>query len=286
MIADVTRNIAGERLKVTGLISAGVDPHLYKPTRSDIATLSRADLVFYNGLFLEGKMSDALRRVAAAGRRVHAVTELIKKSYLIEPEGFSGHYDPHVWMDPRAWMKAVEVIHRELEAFDPEAKNLYESAAKKYLNDLDRLSQYGEKVLKTVPDNSRILVTAHDAFSYFGRRYGFEVLGIQGLSTESEAGVMDIERLVSVLVKKKIKAVFIESTVSQRNIKALIEGAKAKGHTVEIGGELFSDAMGKPGTYEGTYIGMLDHNITTIARALGGSAPAEGLNGKLTHIKD
>lgn len=282
MISDVVDNIGGSRLEVIGLIGAGVDPHLYKATRSDIATLSSADIVFYNGLLLEGKITDALIRVATAGKKVYAVTELIDPAYLLEPEEFAGHYDPHVWMDPRAWLKTAEVIRAKLSEFDPAGSEVYERTAQEYERKLIELDAYSEKVLGSVPEKSRVLVTAHDAFNYFGKRYNFQVLGIQGISTESEAGVQDIERLVEILVSRKIKAVFVESTVSQRNINALIEGAKARGHTVIVGGELFSDAMGKPGSYEGTYIGMIDHNVTTIARALGGVAPERGLHGKLS----
>jgi manganese/zinc/iron transport system substrate-binding protein len=189
-------------------------------------------------------------------------------------------------MDPQAWAKAVDVVAEKLQAIDPNGSALYEKNRKRYQEKIEELDRYAEKVLHSIPQNSRVLLTAHDAFNYFGRRYGLEVVGIQGISTESEAGVQDIERLVSLLVKRKIGAVFVESTVSQRNIRALIEGAAAKGHTVRIGGELFSDAMGKAGTYEGTYVGMVDHNVTTIARALGGEAPQEGFQGKLSHSEE
>ncbi len=285
MIGDVVANVSGSSLKVTTLMGPGVDPHLYKATRSDIATLSKADIVFYNGLLLEGKMTDALIRVASAGKKVHAVTELLDPSYLLEPAEFQGHYDPHVWMDPTAWSKTVQVIQNKLAELDPKNASLYKNNATQYMQRLEELDAYSMKVLDSVPKTSRVLVTAHDAFNYFGRRYNFEVVGIQGISTESEAGVQDIERIVKLLVDRKIKAVFVESTVSQRNMQALIEGTAAKGHVVTIGGELFSDAMGKPGTYEGTYIGMIDHNVTTIARALGGTAPEAGLAGKLTQRK-
>lgn len=285
MIADITSNVAGDRVQVTSLMGAGVDPHLYKPTRSDIAALTSAGVVFYNGLLLEGKMTDALVRVATSGRRVHAVTELLDSEFLLEPPEFQGHFDPHVWMDPRAWSKAVEVVRDKLAEFDPAGADVYRQNAQRYLQSLSELDSYADTVLKSVPSDSRVLVTAHDAFNYFGRRYGFEVVGIQGISTESEAGVRDIERIVGMLVARKIKAVFVESTVSQRNIRALVEGAAARNHQVAIGGELFSDAMGKPGSYEGTYIGMIDHNVTAIARALGGEAPVRGLNAKLAASK-
>ena len=283
MISDVAQQIAGDRAHVTGLMGSGVDPHLYKPTRSDVARIIGADIVFYNGLLLEGKMVDSLRRAAESGKQVHAVTDLLDRDFLLEPPEFEGHYDPHVWMDPTAWLKSVQVIEQRLSEYDPQGTEIYHANAESVLQQIKALDQYAERVLSSVPKRQRVLVTAHDAFNYFGRRYGFEVVGIQGLSTESEAGVQDIERLVSLIVNRNIGAVFVESTVSERNIKALIAGARAKGHTVVIGGQLFSDAMGDDGTYEGTYIGMIDHNVTTIARALGGQAPQRGMNGKLSN---
>ena len=285
MIGDIVRNVAGDRAKVTQLMGAGVDPHLYKATRSDVAAMLNADLTFYNGLLLEGKMTDAFVRVATSGRPVFAVTELIDESYLLEPDGAEGHYDPHVWMDPRAWTKAVEVVGDKLAERDPSAAAAYRDNAKRYLDEIARLDAYAEQVLTSVPAERRVLVTAHDAFNYFGRRYAFEVLGIQGISTESEAGLKKIEELVDTIVTRRIPAVFVESTIPDRSVRALVAGAGARGHEVTIGGELFSDAMGAPGTYEGTYIGMIDHNVTTIARALGGKTPERGLNGRLAQAK-
>ena len=242
----------------------------------------RADVVFYNGLLLEGKMTDALVRAATAGKKVHAVTEEIDEGYLLEPEDFAGHFDPHVWMDPAAWMETVDVVRDKLTEYDPAGAAVYRANAEAYMGEIAALDAYAEKALASVPESQRVLVTAHDAFNYFGRRYGYEVVGIQGLSTESEAGVRDIERLVDLLVDRGVQAVFVESTVSERNIRALVAGAAARGHEVTVGGSLFSDAMGEPGTYEGTYIGMIDHNVTTIVRALGGEAPALGMHGKLS----
>mgnify|MGYP003700307527 CR=1 FL=1 len=281
MVADAVRAVAGDRADVDALMGPGLDPHLYKPTRSDIAKLLQADGVFYNGLLLEGKMTDALIRAATSGRPVHAVTELIDESQLLEPEEFAGHFDPHVWMDPSVWISAVEVVRDKLIELDPDGEADYRANATAYIEELRSLDQYAQRVLRTVPESSRVLVTAHDAFNYFGRRYGFEVVGIQGISTESEAGVRDIQRLVDLLVDRRVGAVFVESTVSRRNIESLIAGARAGGQSVTIGGELFSDAMGREGTYEGTYLGMIDHNVTTIARALGGQAPERGRLGKL-----
>lgn len=281
MITDLVERIAADRADVTGLIGAGIDPHLYSATRSDIQSLLAADIVFYNGLLLEGKMTDALVRVAGSGTTVRAVTEEIDPSFLLAPAEFEGHHDPHVWMDPNAWSKAAAVIRDTLIAHDPDSESIYADNAAALIEEITQLDEYAERVLHSVPEDQRVLVTAHDAFNYFGQRYGYEVVGIQGISTESEAGVRDIERIVSLLVDKKIRAVFVETTVSERNIRALIAGANAKGHRVVIGGHLFSDAMGPSGTYEGSYVGMIDHNVTVIARALGGEAPSRGMKGML-----
>jgi len=283
MVADLVRHVAGDNAEVIGLLGEGVDPHLYKLTRSDIATLMRADAVFYSGLLLEGKMTDALVRVAGSGKPVFAVTENIDEQFLLEPEQFEGHYDPHVWMDPTAWSRATKVVEESLSArVDPDSAAVHAQRLAAYQSELDQLDTYITGIIETIPQERRVLITAHDAFNYFGRKYGLEVLGIQGISTESEAGVREIERLVDILVERQIPAVFVETTVTDRSVRALIAGARARGHEVVIGGSLFSDAMGAPGTYEGTYIGMLDHNATTIARALGGEAPSGGMSGKLS----
>ncbi len=281
MITDIVERVAGDRAHVQGLVSPGTDPHLFRPTRSDIAALMNAEIVFYNGLLLEGKMTDTLVRVASSGKPVHAVTELIDESELIEPDGYDGHADPHVWMDPLAWMKAVEVVRDALIAFDPGGAEVYRVNAAEVMAQIQHVHDYAERVLASVPESARILVSAHDAFGYFGRRYGFEVVGIQGISTDSEAGVRHIESLVRMIVERDVGAVFVESTVAERNVEALVAGVRARGKSVRIGGELFSDAMGRRGTYEGTYVGMIDHNVSTIARALGGVVPPGGANGRL-----
>ncbi|MEM8495491.1 MAG: zinc ABC transporter substrate-binding protein, partial [Planctomycetota bacterium] len=242
MVTDIVTQVAGDRAHVDGLMGSGIDPHLYKPTRDDIRKLMRADVIFYNGLLLEGKMAEALIRAATAGKKVYPVTELLGESFLLEPDDFEGLYDPHVWMDPSAWAKAVEVVRDKLTEYEPAGAATYEANAAAAIERIHAVDAYAEKVLTSVPESSRVLVTAHDAFNYFGRRFGYDVVGIQGMSTESEAGVRDIERLVDLLVERDVRAVFVESTVSQRNINALIEGAAARGHTVVIGGELFSDA--------------------------------------------
>lgn len=280
MITDVVREVAGPRAEVTGIIGEGVDPHLYKPTRSDVVKLMQADLVFYNGLHLEGKMTDTLEKIAHR-KPVIAVTQRLKQADLLTKADGGGAPDPHVWMDVRAWRDAVGVVADELAKFDPPGAATYRANAERLQAELAELDAYVRRVVGSIPERQRVLVTAHDAFSYFGRAYGIRVEGIQGLSTESEAGVRRINELVHMLVTQKIPAVFVETSVSEKNVRALVEGARAARHEVTIGGTLFSDAMGAPGTYEGTYIGMLDHNATTIARALGGDAPERGMNGKL-----
>jgi len=286
MITDVVRHVAGDTAEVEGIIGEGVDPHLYKPTRSDVVKLNNADVVFYNGLHLEGKMTDVLVRVAAAGKPVRAVTEAILENpeYLMEKDDGSEYTDPHVWMDVSAWTKAVPVIVETLSTFDPEHAETYQANGTAYIEQLNALNAYALESIASITESQRVLVTAHDAFNYLGRATNMTVRGIQGVSTESEAGVRDLEELVNYIVEQKIPAVFVETSVADKNVRALVEGANARGHDVSIGGALFSDAMGEPGSYEGTYIGMIDHNVTTITRALGGEAPEAGMQGKLTGV--
>lgn len=278
MVGDIVQSLAGDKARVSNLMGPGVDPHLYTPTRSDVNQLSQSDAIFYSGLLLEGRMIDVLVKLGR-NRPVFAVTELIVDDYLIETTG--GHHDPHVWMDVQGWMKATEAAANSLAELDPDNESLYRQNAAAYLEQLAGLDAYAREHFATIPEGQRVMITAHDAFSYMGRAYGLEVLGIQGLSTESEAGIQDINRLVDLLVERRVPAVFVESSVSDKNVRALIEGARSRGHQVRIGGTLFSDAMGKPGTYEGTYLGMIDHNVTTIVNALGGTAPERGWQGRL-----
>ena len=285
MIGDSVRHVAGERGDVVSLMGEGVDPHLYRPSRSDVARLTRADFIFFNGLNLEPQMEPALDRIAGIGRPVIAVAEAIDVSQRLSPPEFGGHFDPHVWMDPGLWTAVAGMAQDALSAADPAGAPDYAANAASYVERLLDLHRYAEETLSTVPPEMRVLVTAHDAFNYFGHAYDFEVIGIQGISTESEAGLRRIEDLVDVLVDRRIPAVFVESSVSARNVEALVDGAAARGHAVRIGGQLYSDAMGPAGTYEGTYIGMIDHNVTTIARALGGSASPSGMSGQLAAVE-
>jgi manganese/zinc/iron transport system substrate-binding protein len=280
MLADTVRAVGGNRVEVTSLLGEGVDPHTYRPTRSDIARLSASDLIVANGLHLEAQIDDTLKALART-KPVLFAGEKIPQDRLLADDEYKDRKDPHVWMDPKLWAIVTEAVRDMLIQRDPAWRTVYEAGAKAYIAEITRLDDYANKILKTVPQNSRVLVTAHDAFNYFGRAYGFEVEGIQGLSTESEAGLKRIEELVTLLVTKKVRAVFVESSVPERNVRALVEGARARGHQIIVGGELYSDALGAPGTYEGTLIGMLDHNATTITRALGGETPLRGLNGKL-----
>jgi manganese/zinc/iron transport system substrate-binding protein len=281
MIADAARAVGGDAVTVTALMGPGVDPHSYRQTRSDIVAMTKADLVLWHGLYLEAQMEDFFADLGKK-RRVVAVAEAVDKSRLLGHQDYAGRYDPHVWMDPVLWTEVVVAVRDALTEAQPAGAAAFKANAEAYLAELAALDAYSREVLASVPEGSRVLLTAHDAFSYFGRAYGYEVIGIQGISTQSEAGLNRVSELVDLLVSRKIAAVFVESSVSDRNIRALIEGAAAKGHEVRIGGELFSDAMGETGTYEGTYLGMIDHNVTLITKALGGTAPAGGRTGRLS----
>ncbi len=281
MVADLVRHVGQQHVDLTQLLGAGVDPHLYKATRDDVQTILSGEIVFYSGLMLEGKMSDTLVKIARS-KPVVAVTERVAETELLEPEDFRGHLDPHVWMDVSAWSQCVDVVAKSLAEFDPSHEADYIANAAAYRVQLEQLHQYGLKSLGSIPQDSRVLITSHDAFNYFGRAYGLDVRGVQGISTESEAGLQRINELVELLVARRVKAVFVESSVPRKNIDALIEGVRSRGHEIVVGGELYSDAMGETGTYEGTYFGMLDHNITLVTRALGGDAPAAGLKGLLS----
>lgn len=267
MIADIVKNVGGDRVTVQSLMGPGVDPHLYKASQGDIAKLDEADMIFYNGLNLEGKMADIFVRMAGSKPAVQ-VTETIDEASLLEPEEYEGHYDPHVWFDIQLWMKSVERVRDALIEYDSANKEVYTENAAAFLAQLEELDQYGKSQIASIPEESRVLVTAHDAFGYFAQAYGIEVMALQGISTDAEYGLADVQELVDLLVERNIKAVFVESSVSSKAIEAVVEGAKSKGHEVSIGGELFSDAMGDEGTEEGTYIGMFRHNVDTIVSAL------------------
>jgi manganese/zinc/iron transport system substrate-binding protein len=265
MVADLVRNVGGEHVKVEHLMGEGIDPHLYKTSTADIDKLSAADVIFYSGLHLEGKMGDVFVQMARR-KPVYPVTEGVPQEQVLEVD--EGHYDPHLWFDVSLWSQCAEVVAKALAGFDPAHAADYQKNVAAYRERLAKLHEECQTQLAAIPKERRVLVTAHDAFNYFGRAYDLDVRAIQGISTESEAGVKEINELVGFITERKIKAVFVESSVSDRNIKALVEGCQAQGHTVVIGGELFSDAMGKEGTPAGTYEGMVRHNVDTIVKAL------------------
>lgn len=267
MIADAARNVGGDHADVVGLMGPGVDPHLYRASQGDVRRLASSDMILYNGLTLEGRMVDVLIQMART-KPTFAVSDFVPEERLTAPESFGGHYDPHIWFDVSMWKLAVERIRDAFIEVDPAHADAYTSNAAEYLRELDDLHRYVQERINEIPPESRVLITAHDAFGYFGRAYGLEVVGLQGISTDTEVGLRDVQALVSFVVERNIKAVFVESSVPRRSIEAVVEGARQRGHTVTVGGELFSDALGDAGTPEGTYIGMVRHNVDTIVDAL------------------
>ncbi|WP_206352248.1 metal ABC transporter solute-binding protein, Zn/Mn family [Tautonia rosea] len=265
MVGEVVERVGGDRVEVVVLMGAGVDPHLYKPSPGDIIALSRADMIVFSGLHLEGKMGEIFERLGRSKPSV-PLADGIASGELMETSG--GQVDPHVWFDVRLWAEVVNAARDALAGFDPSFSTQYARNAERYRDELIRLDAEVRERIGGIPESRRLLVTAHDAFGYFGRAYAIEVEAIQGISTESEAGVFEINALVDLLVNRKVPAVFIEASVSDRNIRALVEGCAAQGHQVRIGGELFSDSMGEPGTSGGTYAGMVRHNVSTITEAL------------------
>ena len=267
VITDLVENIGGDHVKVTGLMGPGVDPHLYRPSASDVKKLQDADIVFYNGLDLEGKMGDIFVKIGREGTAVWAVSENIPPESLLSLDT-AGHFDPHIWWNAELWMEAAKVVATGLSEYDPENSKAYEANLEEFLTQLQDLNDDSLEKMKSIPKEQRVLVTAHDAFQYFGHAYGLEEMAIQGWSTDSEAGIREIQNLAGEIAERKIKAVFVETSISPATIEALEAAVKDKGHDVVIGGELFSDAIGEKGTSEGTYIGAFKHNVDTIVRAL------------------
>ncbi|NIM93441.1 MAG: zinc ABC transporter solute-binding protein [Anaerolineales bacterium] len=268
MITDIVENVGGERVDVTGLMGPGVDPHLYAASEGDVVRLEGADVIFYNGLHLEAQMANVLERMAEAGSRTVPVTEGIAQDLLLSPPEFEGAFDPHVWFDVTLWMSAVEVVRDTLIEMDPSSAETYIENTETYLEELKQLHEYVTSRTQSVDPDGRVLVTAHDAFNYFGRAYDFQVRGLQGISTATEASIADIQDLADFIVERGIPAIFVESSVPQRTVEAVQAAVEARGYSLKIGGELFSDAMGSAGTPEGTYNGMVRHNVDTIMEAL------------------
>jgi len=267
VITDLVENIGGDYVSVTGLMGPGIDPHLYRPSASDVKELQNADIIFYNGLDLEGKMGDIFVKIGKGETHVWAVSESIPRESLLILDT-TGHFDPHVWWNVELWAEAAKVVATGLKEYDPKNFEKYDENLSEYLNQLETLNSNNLKKINSIPKEQRVLVTAHDAFRYFGHTYGFEELSIQGWSTDSEAGIREIQNLADEISERKIKALFVETSISPATIEALKAAVQDKGHDVIIGGELFSDAIGEKGTYDGTYVGAFTHNIDTIVKAL------------------
>ena len=267
VITDLVESIGGDYVLVTGLMGPGVDPHLYRPSASDVKKLQEADIVFYNGLDLEGKMGDVFVKIGREGTAVWAVSENIPHESLLTLDT-TGHFDPHIWWNAELWMEAAKVVATALSEYDPKNSQIYEANLEEYLTHLRELNEDSLEKMSSIPKEQRVLVTAHDAFQYFGHAYGLEEMAIQGWSTDSEAGIKEIQNLADKIAERKIKAVFVETSISPATIEALKAAVQDRGHDVVIGGELFSDAIGEKGTSEGTYIGAFTHNVDTIVRAL------------------
>lgn len=267
MVGDLVRNVGGERVEVVILMGPGIDPHLYKASADDVVQLQRADIIFYNGLHLEAAMGEVLERMQSRSRTV-AVTGGIPREALLSSDEYDNLFDPHVWFDVALWRQTVDYVRDMLIDLDPGHASIYRANAESYGRQLDELHAYVQSQAALIPEDRRVLVTAHDAFRYFARAYGFEVHGLQGISTVVEAGTADVQSLADFIAARRIPAIFIETSVPQRTLEAVQSAVRARGFEVRIGGELFSDALGDPGTPEGEYIGMVRHNIDTIVTAL------------------
>jgi len=267
MITDIVQIVGGDRVQVKGLMGPGIDPHGYKASEGNVIDLAGADVVFYNGLHLEAKMAEVFEKMGDRIKTVQ-VTRSIPEERLLSPPEFEGQHDPHVWFDVTLWMEAVKQVEKSLSEMDPEHAAGYRARAQAYQQELATLHAYALEQTARVPPEQRVLITAHDAFNYFGRAYSFEVRGLQGISTATEAGAGDVKALADFIVERRIPAIFVESSVPLRNVEALQAAVQARGFEVRIGGELFSDAMGDEGSVEGTYSGMVRHNLDTIVGAL------------------
>lgn len=267
IIGDAVQEIAGDSVAVFALMGPGVDPHLYKPSQGDVSQLSKADLIFYNGLHLEGKMQNILEKLSKK-RPVIAVSQDIPREKLVILNQPKGAPDPHIWFDLSLWQEAVKTISQSLQQQDPARAAYYKERTDAYLARLEKLHQEVKEQIASIPASQRVLVTAHDAFSYFGRAYDIEVRALQGISTLSEYGLQDVSRLVDFLAERNIKAVFIETSISPKALEAVVEGARQRGHQVRIGGSLYSDALGQADGPAGDYSGMVRHNVRTITEAL------------------
>jgi manganese/zinc/iron transport system substrate-binding protein len=272
MIGNIAETLGGDCASVATLMGPGIDPHLYQATARDVQTLNTADLILYSGYGLEGQLGEVLARFAERIPTLAVAQSSISPDDVIETSG-NYNVDPHLWMDARLWAQTVPAIADQLATLAPACADQIAAEQQILRNQLDALNSWVGEAIATIPEPQRILVTAHDAFAYFGRAYGIEVAGIQGISTQSEAGIADIRETADLLAERAIPAVFVESTINPRTIQSVIEAARDSGHEVSVGGQLFSDAMGEAGTAGGTYIGMIYENTRAITQALGGTPP-------------
>jgi len=269
MIADMVENIVGDLAEVESLMGPGVDPHLYKASHGDLVKLRAADLIFYNGHHLEGKMGEVLEKIdALPNKEVIAVAETIAEEKLVVSEIEGPIYDPHIWFDVALWTEIISPILSQLKLSLPEHIEQLDKNATAYKAKLIELDTWVESEIASIPKEQRMLITAHDAFTYFGEAYDIEVTALQGISTVSEAGLKDVTSLVNLIADSGVKAVFVETSVSEKAIQSVVEGVKAKGGNVEIGGSLYSDAMGEANSPQGNYIGMVRSNVDTIVNSL------------------
>jgi manganese/zinc/iron transport system substrate-binding protein len=275
IVADLVRTIGGPEVTVEALMGPGIDPHLYKASAGDVRRMSSADAIFYNGIHLEGKMSEILERMGERDMRTVAVAECAPEDQLIESAGFSGLHDPHVWFDVKLWSKTVDCVVETLVALDPDHAAGYLERAEAYQTELGALDGWVRERIEALDPEQRVLVTAHDAFGYFGRAYGFEVRGLLGVSTAAEAGTSDVHDLAKFIVERKIPAIFVETSVPPRYVQALQEAVNAQGFEVEIGGSLYSDSLGNPGSPAATYAGTVRANVEVIVTALLSTERAE-----------
>jgi manganese/zinc/iron transport system substrate-binding protein len=275
IIGDLVRTIGGTRVEVEALMGPGIDPHLYKASAGDVRRMNSAEAIFYSGLHLEGKMSEVLERMGEREVRTVAVAECVPGVELIESTGFSGLHDPHVWFDVSLWSQAAGCVAEALADLDPDHATGYQERAGAYVDELRVLDEWVRERVGALAPDQRVLVTAHDAFGYFGRAYGFEVRGLLGVSTAAEAGTSDVQELADFIVEREIPAIFVETSVPPRYVQALQEAVKAQGFAVEIGGSLYSDSLGNPGTPAGSYSGTVRENVETIVTALLSTETAE-----------
>ncbi|WP_312431294.1 metal ABC transporter solute-binding protein, Zn/Mn family [Lacrimispora sp.] len=268
MLADLVSSIGGERVTVNGLMGPGIDPHLYQASAGDVSLMQKADVVVYNGLHLEGKMGEIFENLSNQGSAVISIEKGLDESRLLAWEDDNSIHDPHIWFDVSLWKDAAKTVAKGLTDADPNGKADYETNLDTYLKELDETDMYIRSRADELPEKQRVLVTAHDAFQYFGKAYGFEVRGLQGISTDAEAGTADVSDLANFIVERQIKAIFVESSVPPKTIEALQAAVKAKGFDVSIGGELYSDSLGDAQSGAGTYILTVKANIDTIVDAL------------------